>query len=85
MINYRLTVKREALFSFPLQRVTDSQSTSMFMMDRRRDAKAKRWSHLRIIRGVVPPGKSSREGGKKKKLRERRSEMKAMSAEGRKH
>lgn len=33
------------------------------------DGKAKRWSHLRIIRVVVPSGKSAGKGGGKKKSR----------------
>lgn len=56
---------------FPLQLMIDSQSTSMDMMDHKNDGKAKRWSHLRIVRVVVPSGKSAGEG-EKKKSRERR-------------
>lgn len=34
------------------------------------DGKAKRWSHLRIVRVVVPSGKSAGEGGKKNQEKE---------------
>lgn len=34
----------------------------MYMMDQKNDGEAKRWSHLRIVRVVVPSGKSAGEG-----------------------
>lgn len=64
--------RTNCLIVFPQQLVTDSQSTSMYMMGHKKDGKSKRWSHLRIVRVVVPSGKSARGGGGKKKSRERR-------------
>lgn len=65
----------------------DSQQAHMHVYDgSQNDGKAKRWSHLRIIRVVVPSGKSAGEEGKKIKIkRKKRCKMKAMSAKGRAH
>ena len=47
-----------------------SQDTSMYKMDQEMMEKRKRWSHLRIVRVVVPSGKSAGEGENNQKKEE---------------
>lgn len=55
-----------------LQLVIDSQQVHKHEYDgSQKDGKAKRWSHLRIIRVVVPSGKSAGGGGGENKNQEK--------------
>lgn len=79
-------MKRETLFGFPLQLMTDSQSTSMFLMNRRKGCKRKEMESLTDNKSSSPFWQEFRRGRKEKKIKRKKiCKMKAMSAEGRMH